>query len=311
MIPKNIIILAGGESSEKEASVMTGECVYKAIQTLGCKSELRTIHKFKDVFELDFSENIFVFLALHGGYGEDGSIQALLSAMDIPYNGAKHIASGIGMNKFLTKDIAYSLEIKTPKYIYLDLNDNKSLSYKLIVGKLGSPFVIKPTSQGCSMGTFLVEDEETYLKLLKRTIAYGNDVLIEEFIRGTEITIGLLAEEILPILGVSYECNIFDEESKFASKYHLYEAVSLPQDIHNYIEKISLNLFEKIGIRDYGQLNFILDANNTPYLLEINTLPGLTQNSLYTKACDLKNIQYNEMIEKIIITSVTDPSKKI
>ncbi|WP_215596542.1 MULTISPECIES: D-alanine--D-alanine ligase family protein [Bacillus cereus group] len=303
MIPNSFLILAGGESSEKEISLQTGKSVYNAMQTLGWRSKLKIIHTFDEILHLNLLENPYVFLAFHGGFGENGCVQSFLSAQKKIYNGANHISSGIGINKLLTKLIASSLNIPCPKYILWNPEFEKKYSYDFVKQRLGSPFIIKPVSQGCSKGLSFVKNESQYIQALQKANAFENQILMEEFIEGREFTVGILAGDMLPIIEVSHSHILFDYEAKFSSESTSYKEFFVPNSVKKHISQLSFELFKVLNIHDYGRLDFILDTQNTPHLLEINTLPGLTEKSVYPQACALKKLSYKDMIKKIIMSA--------
>lgn len=300
---EHILILSGGNSSEREISLKTGQCVYNAAKSLGMNADLKIVHHFSDIINTNFSPYSYVFIALHGGYGEDGRLQAFLSAMNMRHNGANYIASGIGMNKMLTKDIAYSLNLNTPSSLHYHTSAHP-YRYDDVVKKVGTPFIVKPVSQGCSKGVFVVTNEQEYLQSVKEASLYEDSLLIEQFITGKEITVGILAGEILPIVDIIYDNPIFDYDTKFTPGRTSYEPSSLSHDIQQMIQKDSLKLFTHLNIHDYGRLDFIIDASNKSYLLEINTLPGLNEKSVYPQACYFKGLTYDEMIRIIQFQSL-------
>jgi D-alanine-D-alanine ligase len=304
LIPYKVVVLAGGDSSEREISIKTGSRVYEATKALGLESELIMVDTFNDVLNLQFKDNTYVFLGLHGGFGEDGRVQAFLSSKGIPFNGADYIASGISMNKALTKYIACAIGIDYPNYFLLKNYELEGKDFKFLSNKLGIPFIVKPVSQGCSKGVHLVENEKQFKDAVTKVKQFEDTILVEEFIKGQEITVGLLDDEILPIVDIVNESTIFDYYAKFTPGYTSYRQTTLPLKTQEKVKKISLELFQRLGIRDYGRIDFIVNNNGTPYLLEINTLPGLNQHSCYPKACYFKGISYEQMIKIIIEASI-------
>ncbi|KAF0821255.1 D-alanine--D-alanine ligase [Cytobacillus firmus] len=304
MIPYKVVVLAGGESSEREISLKTGTSVYEATKSLGLDSELRIVNTFNDIISSPFHKDTYVFLGLHGGFGEDGRVQGFLSGKGIPFNGADHIASGISMNKALTKDIAFALGINFPNHFILKTDEFEKGIFQFISNHLGTPFIVKPNSQGCSKGVFIVEHETQFNRAITQLQEFDDCILLEEFIRGQEITVGLLDNEILPIVDVVNESTIFDYHAKFTPGYTTYRQTALPIKNQEKVREISLDLFKRLGIKDYGRIDFIVKENGTPYILEINTLPGLNQHSCYPEACYLKGISYDQMIKSIIEASI-------
>lgn len=307
MIPYKVVVLAGGNSSEREISLKTGTSVYEATKSLGLQSELTIVNNFDGLVNTPLNEDTYVFLGLHGGFGEDGRVQGYLSGKGIHYNGADHIASGISMNKSLTKSIAFALGIDYPNHFILKTSELQTITFHEISNQFHMPFILKPNSQGCSKGVFIVENEAQFNCAIAQLNNFDDDILIEEFINGQEITVGLLNEEILPILDVVNDSRIFDYNAKFTPGYTTYRQTTLPRNIQEKVIDQSHRLFKRLGIRDYGRIDFIVNSNGTPYLLEMNTLPGLNQHSCYPEACYVKGISYDQMIKTIIESSIKKP----
>lgn len=293
-----VIVLAGGDSSEKEISLRTGECVYNTLIELGYQVEMCSITTFKDVLNLEIGDNTLIFNALHGGFGEDGTLQSYLSYLNLPYNGANALASSIGMNKEVTKKLASTIGISIPKSMLI--TKTSILSYEKVKCVLGSKFVLKPLSQGCSVGLYYVTSKEEYDTFIPQALEIEESVILEEFITGIEVTVGMLGEEILPLVEIKHNHDLFDYESKFTPGMSRFIQCELPENMQKNIQKQSKEFFNLLDITDYARLDFIVDESGKAYLLELNTLPGLNTSSLYPVACKFMMLDYKEMMQRLV-----------
>ncbi|MGB9734867.1 MAG: D-alanine--D-alanine ligase [bacterium] len=295
-------VLLGGLSSEKGISMLTGEAVFKSLTRLGynaVKVEVdRTLpFKLKDM-------NIeVVFNALHGTYGEDGTIQGLLELMGIPYTGSGITASAIAMDKILTKHLMTSAGILTPQYITL----NKPVEYSELLKESGMnlPYMIKPAREGSSIGISKVSTPQELPEALSNAFKYGNRVLVEKFIEGKDITVAIYDNKVLG----SMEINVADNSAKsfldYEAKYtEGMEVFCIPPSIQTSliktIEDIALSAHQLLGCSFYSRIDFKVASAGRAYLLEVNTLPGLTALSYVPKIAESKGINYDQLIEGIL-----------
>ncbi len=288
-------VLYGGVSKEREVSINTGKEISKNLDRDKYEVHEIILDKKEDVFKCKGFD--FIFNALHGEFGEDGEVQAILDAMNIKYNGCGFKSSAICMDKHLVKEILKDKGIPMAKSLLIDKN------YPLEDINLNYPIVVKPNSGGSSVGVMICKDKEELKDYLTLVFKDNEYILLEEYIKGTEITVGILADKALPILKIVPKGHeFFNYESKYDGMT-LEEPIKLKEDLDKYIKDLSLLAFKTLSCKVYGRVDFIL-KENTPYFLEINTLPGMTKESLIPKAAREVNIGFKELLDKIINISI-------
>lgn len=300
---KKILVLDGGLSSEREISKRSGRAIYNALVKTGFEAKefdfRGRIESVLDEFEPDA-----VFIALHGKFGEDGTIQGMLELMGIPYTGSGVLASAVCMDKLTTKRLFDALKIKTPRYIFV--RNGETVRFEEVRENLKTQkVVIKPVDQGSTIGITITDKEEEFNKGLERAFDLSETVIIEEFIKGKEITVSIIGNgkeiEVLPVIEIIPAHEYYDFESKYTPgmSKHL-----IPPDIgensYKEAESISLKIYKEFGIRDFGRIDLIVDENEEIYALEANTIPGFTETSLLPDAAKKAGIPFEKLVEKIV-----------
>ena len=290
---KKIIIVCGGNSSEKEISIKTGMAINASLQKK-FRTELLLLGSNYEVVKNVYKEGDLIFNALHGGYGENGEIQSFFEKEGFCYIGSKSKACKIAINKNKCKNLASSIGIKTP----FGKLFNEDFS---VFRDFEKPFIVKPNQEGSSIGFFKVNSEKEFLKAIRVNKKITNEILIEEYIEGREITVPIIDQKVLPIVEIKPNNKIYDYESKYVpgkSKYIVPANIDL--DIQSKISKNSIDMYSKVGCNSYSRLDFILSKNNTPYFLELNTYPGMTQTSLFPKSALSCGIEFDELILELV-----------
>lgn len=289
-------ILMGGISSEREVSLKSGEGIIKNLDKNKYEVFPIIINSKKEVIEkvqgLDF-----VFLALHGEFGEDGSIQALLESIGMNYSGCGVLTSALCMDKKQTKRILKSEGIRVAKDIKINLK-NKNYSIEDLEA-LGYPMVVKPNAGGSSIGVSIVRNKEELQKSIIEALKYSTEILVEEYLEGEEYTIPVLNGEVFPILLIKSDTEFFDYVSKYADDGATEELVTLPKELQTEFEEIGKRCWDIFNCKAYVRIDIIV-SKGLPYVLEINTLPGMTKNSLFPKSAKGANMEYSELLDKII-----------
>ena len=287
----------GGISSEREISLKSGEQVllnlnkdkYEEIIPIIINSKSEVIEKINGID--------FAFLALHGQFGEDGTIQGLLETMGIPYSGCGVLPSAICMNKGLTKRIVKTAGVDTAKWLII--KSVAEIDYKKIK-ELKYPIFIKPNNGGSSVATFLVRNEYEVEKAVREGLKYDKEIIIEEYIDGKEITSFVLNGEVFPTVGIkSKNGEFFDYSSKYEENGAEEEVVFLEENLQEKINKISKKVWDILGCNSYVRIDMIV-REGVPYLLEVNTLPGMTTQSLIPKSAKVKGLEFSDLLDKII-----------
>ncbi len=293
---KKIIVLKGGPSVEREISIKTGNQVEKTLSKQHDVIGILVAHDLSLLTQkiLEFKPDI-VFNALHGNFGEDGQIQSILNSLNIPYTHSGVIASSIGMNKYFSKIIFENIGIRCPKGRKLKLKD-------VLKTKITVPSIIKPTSGGSSIGIKkILKDEQISEKIFNRADNIDEDYLVEDFIEGREITVGVLDNKICGITEIITNAKFYDFKSKYVNVAKHIQDPKLPKDIFKELEKNSLLAHNILDCNFISRSDFRYDERNHKlYLLEINTQPGLTSDSLIPEMAKKNGISFNKLCNMLI-----------
>lgn len=289
-------VLYGGISSERDVSINSGKQIINNLNKDKYDVKEIILNDKKDIFKCEGLD--FVFIALHGSFGEDGRVQSILDTMGIKYNGCGFFTSSICMNKSIVKNVLLGFGVKMARGIVL----NKK-NFELDNFNLKFPVIIKPNSGGSSLGVYLCDNYDELLKNINIAFNYDDDILIEEFIDGEEISCGILNGEVLPIFSIIPKK---DEFFSYSSKYDnttIERPSKFPEDIDLGIKEIALKCYNIFSCKVYSRIDFIF-KDNIPYFLEINTLPGMTEESLFPKMANCVGIGFEKLLDIIIESSM-------
>ncbi len=303
---KKIGVLMGGMSTERDISLRSGQAVYDALIQKGYN--VIKIDVGKDVYEQLTKEKIDIaFIALHGKYGEDGAIQGLLEIIGIPYTGSGVLSSAVCANKVLAKKIFMLNKIPTPAFMSLGVKELKNMGVESFISRFkapGSPLIVKPNSQGSTIGVSIINDKKDFVGAIKRALRYDDTVLIERFVKGRELTVGILNGRTLPVIEIRPKSGIYDFKAKYTKGMTEYIAPApLPKTLEKKVNSIALKAFNSLGCRGAARVDIMLDYKNRLYVLEVNTIPGMTEMSLLPKAALCTGIGFAEMVEEILKTA--------
>lgn len=292
----NIAIITGGDSSERAVSLQTAEAVSNSLKCSNIQHELFTLSEFKDLLQLDLNKFTRVFLALHGGFGENGMAQGYLKALGIPYNGPSPQSSAICMDKLLTKHIARGLGISVADYMYF--KTNCTADFESVKRRLGHTCIVKPNREGCSFGVSLIRDSAAeFSAAVHRAEAFKTGILIESFIPGPELSVCYYYGHLLPVYKIEFDSDFFSYDAKFVSTQTRATLTTLDQDCYDKLKTDCLTLAEALGL-EYFRADFII-KKSAPHLIELNTLPGLTSHSLFPKACLEHGVSFDDLILRL------------
>ena len=297
---KKIGILTGGDSAERNISLKSCEAIEKACNELGYTAKRIIIDGNAQKIIPELVGVDYVFISLHGGNGENGVIQGLLNSLNIPYNGSSVLASSLGMEKSLTKQLARSYGIQTPDWkIFEDIIESK----QYIANKF--PIVVKPSADGSTIGLSFVRNQAEFAEAVKLADKYDGNIMVENYIEGRELTVTIIGQQVYPIVEIIPKHKFYDYECKYGKGMSDYICpAKLPNSLTDKIQNIALDIFNLIQCSGYARADFILDKNNNPWFLEINTLPGMTATSLVPKSAMVAGISFNELIQMIINKSL-------
>jgi D-alanine-D-alanine ligase len=291
-----VAVLLGGRSAEREISLKSGNAVLRALQARGVDA-----HAFDPAEQsLQVLANggfERAFLALHGRYGEDGTIQGALELMNLPYTGSGVAASAIAMDKWRTKLIWQSAGIPTPRFAMIDATTDLEKTTK----ELGLPLIVKPAREGSTIGLTKVLDETDMPAAYTAAAKHDSMVLAEEFIAGVELTAPILRAKTLPLVRIEAASGLYDYEAKYllnTTRYHCPSGLAAHEE--NAIQALALKAYELIGCRGWGRVDVLLDARGQPYFLEVNTLPGMTDHSLVPMSAKAAGMSFEDLVLTIL-----------
>ncbi len=305
---KTIGVLMGGLSGERDISLRSGENCLRALRSRGFR--VVAIDAVRDVAQRLDEEGVEVaFLALHGRYGEDGTIQGLLEMMGIPYTGSGVLASALGMNKTAAKKVVLASGIKTPHYCELNPDDDPRSAATRVEAALGLPVMLKPVEEGSSLGVFKCRTAEELRPAIGHGLAEFGAMFAERFVPGTEITVGVIeregAAEALPILELVPKHDFYDYEAKYTKGLtEFILPARLRPDVYARAQRTALDAFAATGCRGYARVDLMVDGEGTPWFIEVNTLPGMTELSDLPAQAAAAGISYEELVETILLTAV-------
>ena len=310
LINREITVLMGGWSAEREISLKTGRAVTDSIKSLGLKVSGVDLTSPEDIEKIINSLDL-VFIALHGRGGEDGYIQKILEENKIQFTGSNSGASEVAMNKAETKKIWRDLSLPTPDFVEIrnagtpNLETTPFLSGENDVSPLEASFVVKPAREGSSFGISIVHPEEkTSLEdAMKKAIEYDDILIVEAFVEGDEITVPILGEEILTPITIKPKNLFYDFEAKYLRQDTEYLKSDLNPEEFDAVKEFSLNAFSCLGCEGWGRVDLIKDRNNNFQIIEVNTVPGLTETSLVPKSASFEGIDFNSLITRILNTA--------
>lgn len=296
-------VLMGGPSTERDISLKSGEAVCGSLKQLGLKAVAI------EVTGDDIEENIRLikshkincaFVALHGRFGEDGQIQEILDTLKVPYTGSGVSASRLAMDKVASRQIFVANGLRAPKYKIL-CKSSYSRKHKIDTSDLGLPLVIKPACQGSSIGLSIVDSIDDLDRALDSAFSLDDRVLIEEYIKGREMTVGILDDRALPVIEIIPKRRFFDYEAKYKVGVTDYVVpAKLEKGIAKNLQEAALSAHRLLGCFGCCRVDMILGQNNVAYVLEVNTIPGMTKISLLPKAAKVAGIEFSQLCLKLI-----------
>ena len=284
----------GGYSAEREISLLSGNAVYQALidRKIDCFSFDLNDKNLDELWKMKFNK---AFIVLHGRGGEDGFIQSELNKKNIPFTGSNAKSSALCMDKAITKDLWKKHSLPISESIVVTKGDTlESISFPL-------PWAVKPTLEGSSIGITQVKNESELDSALEEAFKYGNQALVEQWIDGDEYTVSILNNNALPSIKITSDHDIYDYHSKYFSSKTQYLCPSdLTSQQELNLQNIALEAFNLTGASGWGRVDFILDKDRNPFLLEINTVPGMTSHSLVPMAAKASNMSFNDLVIKIL-----------
>ena len=302
-----VLVVCGGVSTEREVSLRSGKSIFEALVRRGyVNAELFDLTK-NNIAEIINKRPDIVFLGLHGKGGEDGCIQGLLELAGIPYTGPGVATSAICMNKIYTKQVLQNAGLPTPAFqVYRkdECSDVEAVA-DIPVEKIGLPMVLKSPCQGSSIGVYIVHNREDIPATIEEVFKYGDHLLAEQFVKGTELALPILGNEdieVLPIIEITSEREFYDYTAKYTSGlcHHIIPA-NIDKRTEKQVVEIGSKAYRVLNCCGLSRMDFIVDYVKGPMLIEVNTLPGMTDMSLFPDAARYVGITYDDLVERILI----------
>lgn len=294
-----VAVLLGGDSSEREISLLSGNAVLAALKRRGVEAYAfdPRDRALPQLLEESFDR---VWIALHGPGGEDGTLQGALEYLGVPYTGSGVMGSAIGMDKLRTKRLAHAVGVATADYVVL----RGPADFEIAVERLGVPMIVKPATQGSSVGMSKVEKAEDLPAAYEAAAGIESSVFAEPWITGKEYTVAVLQGRALPAIRIETPKTFYDYEAKYLrddTRYYCPCGLSVPAEQH--LANLAVAAFDAVGAGGWGRADFMMDTTGRPLLLEVNTIPGMTDHSLVPMAARAAGIDFDELVWRVLETS--------
>ena len=292
-----VTVLYGGPSAEREVSLVSGKAVIEGLQSMGHEVFASDVSP-EDLSGLDRPADV-IFPVLHGQFGESGELQEILEQRRLPFVGSGSAASRLGMNKANTKVAWENAGLPTPKWLYVNA-DTADPATGSVEG-LFAPCVVKAVDSGSSIDVFICRTTDQARDAVKKVVSKNGRALVEQFIKGTELTVGILEEKPLAPIRIKAPEGFYDYEAKYKgqqTEYHF--DLGVPADVVEKVRELGRKAHEVVGCRDLSRVDVMLDEQHRPYLLEINTLPGFTPRSLLPKAAKQAGIEFGPLVDRLV-----------
>lgn len=299
---QKVAMLLGGRSAEREVSLNSGEACASALESRGFDVERVDV-------DLDIADRLHAlqpavaFVALHGRYGEDGCIQGLLESMGIPYTGAGVLASALAMDKVASKHLFASVGIPTPEYLVVSREEAADFCAEQVT--FGFPCIVKPSAEGSSVGVSIVKEEVGLSAAIERAAGFGKNLLIERYVRGREVAVAVLDHQALGAIEIVPERPFYDYEAKYAKGSGTRYLFPAPLETKQYerVCEVAAQAHRVLGCRGVTRSDFMVAGSGDVWLLELNTLPGMTATSLVPKIAAGKDIDFGELCERLLASA--------
>ncbi|MGE5389837.1 MAG: D-alanine--D-alanine ligase [Deltaproteobacteria bacterium] len=302
---KKVLVLMGGLSEEREVSLKSGQGVYDALLEKGYEAVTLDLSR-DNLGQIGEIAPDVVFIALHGRYGEDGTVQGLLDILGIPYTGSGVAASAICMDKIITKKLLIYEGYPTADFTILNRSTFKDSQEAVndLLDRYGLPVVVKAATQGSSIGTYIIKERDALLDSIKQAFEFCPQVLVERFIDGDLLTVAVLGNEnprVLPVIEIVSKNDFYDYESKYTPGMceHIIPA-RISKEVNDKVEAIAAGCYMALGCRGTARIDFIVDREGNPFILEVNTIPGMTGMSLVPDAARAVGISYAELVDILV-----------
>ena len=291
-----VAVLLGGRSAEREVSLMSGTAVLEALQRQGVDA-----HPFdtgaRNLTEFSADKFDCAFIALHGRYGEDGTIQGALDLMGVPYTGSGVMACALAMDKWRTKLVWHASGIPTPRFEMLNAESN----FMATADSLGLPLIVKPAREGSTIGLTKVSSAKDLAGAYREAAKHDSMVLAEQFVDGPELTSAILDDEALPLVRIEAPGGKYDYDAKyFSDETRYFCPAGVDAGLEERVKRISVDAFRILGCKGWGRVDVMIDSDGEPWVLEANTVPGMTGHSLVPMAAKVAGLSFDQLVIRIL-----------
>lgn len=295
-----IAVLYGGDSAEREISLKSGAAVFSGLQASGFNVTLIDTLNF-DLHKLVEQKFNRVFIALHGRGGEDGCIQGALEYLNIPYTGSGVLGSSLSMDKVRSKQIFKAMDLATAEFCVVYYEEYNEQTSSQIMRKLGNKVMVKPAKEGSSIGMAIATNEQALNDALENAFKYDEQILVEAWLSGAEYTVAILGDHALPAIHMETPHEFYDFEAKYKSTSTQYHCpCGLNEDVEKQLQELALKAFKATGAKGWGRVDLMQDGDGNFNLLEVNTVPGMTQTSLVPKAAKVAGFSFEQLVAQVL-----------
>ncbi|MBN2456643.1 MAG: D-alanine--D-alanine ligase [Sedimentisphaerales bacterium] len=303
-----VVVLAGGIGPEREVSLQSGCCVAKALEKAGLQVAVRDISP-DDLSALEEGSADVFFIALHGEFGEDGQLQQILEDRSICYTGSSSAASKLAFDKLTSKELFGRAQVTTPKAIEV----REGLNIKQVereLARMGEKFVIKPVRQGSTIGVSVADNPRLAVETSMKCLEKFGDCMIEQYIVGRELTVGILSDKALPVIEIRPKSGFYDYDAKYINEQTEFLFDTIAPSMAEKIQADVLACYNVLGLRHFARVDLILDNDEKTYILEANSIPGLTSHSLVPKAAARAGISMSDLCMRIVNAALAEKTPK-
>ena len=300
-----VAVLMGGWSAERTISLQSGQAVLDALCRCGIDAHGIDVQRETVLNELQDGGFDRVFIVLHGPGGEDGVIQGALEVMGLPYTGSGVLASAVAMDKLRSKQLLEGAGLPTPDYMVLD----KDTDFEYVAATLGLPIMVKPALEGSSIGMSKVNEAAQLVEAWRKAAQFKGAVIAERWIEGSEYTVAILGDEALPAICLKTSHDFYDYEAKYQSNDTQYICpCGLSAEEEGRLQRLAMSAFKAMGAKAWGRVDILTSEDDKPWVIELNTVPGMTDHSLVPMAAKAKGIGFDELVCRILSQTLTNNS---
>ena len=305
LLAQKLAVLYGGNSAERDVSLASGKAVAAGLEKAGFTDVVLIDTKDFDLHKLVEMNVTRVFIALHGRGGEDGSLQGALEFLGVPYTGSGVLGSALAMDKIKTKQILQAVSLPTAPFAIVNKAEFSEENAQAILDELGGKAMVKPACEGSSIGMSIAHTSDALNHALSNAFDFDDEVLVEAWIDGLEYTVAILGDDALPAIHMQTPNEFYDYQAKYQSTSTQYHCpAGLSDEDEQGLRNLAVKAFKAVGTKGWGRVDFMRDNQGQWQILEINTVPGMTETSLVPKAAKVQGLDFSQLVKRIVELSV-------